>query len=121
MLIHPQDFRALTALDAQKRRRLPNGRVIEDGEALSFNIALVRDAAPAGTTTRFLTDTASITRRADFTRALAAARFADGAKLVDMQEGSTRAIGGTASATAPTHDAAPVRAAVNALRLARYS
>jgi len=107
--------------DAQKRKRRPDGRVIGDGEALSFNIALVRDAAPAGTASAYLTDTASITRRADFSRALAAARFADGAKLVEMPEGSTRAIGGTASATAPTHDAAPARATVNALRLARYS
>ncbi len=56
-----------------------------------------------------------------FTRALAAARFSDGAKLVDMSEGSTRAIGGTASATAPTQDAGATRASINALRAARYS
>ena len=120
-VIHPRDFRAIAALDAQKRRRLPNGRVIEDGEVLSFNIALVRDAASAGTASAYLTDTASITRRADFTRALASARFSDSAKLIDLPEGSTRAIGGTASANAPTHDAGPARATVNALRLARYS
>lgn len=107
--------------DAQKRKRHPDGRVIDDGETLSFNIALVRDAAPAGTGSAYLTDTASIIRRANFTRALAAARFADGAKLVETPEGSTRAIGGTASATAPTQDAAPARATVNVLRLARYS
>jgi hypothetical protein len=48
-----------------QRKRRPDGRVIEDGEAIGFNIALVRDAAPAGTATRFLTD-------ADFDRAVRA-------------------------------------------------
>lgn len=42
--------------DAQKRKRRPDGRVIEDGETLSFNIALVRDAASAGTGRTYLTD-----------------------------------------------------------------
>lgn len=57
-IIHP-----LT--DAQKRKREPDGRVLADGEAIGFNIALVRDAAPAGTASRFLTD-------ADFDRAVRA-------------------------------------------------
>lgn len=42
--------------DEQKRKRRPHGRMLDDGEAISFNIALVRDAATAGTTSQFLTD-----------------------------------------------------------------
>ena len=106
--------------DAQKRKRYADGRVLDDGEALSFNIALVRDAASSGTGSAYLTDTASIARRADFSRALAAARFTDGAKLVDVPEGSTRAITGTTSASTPAHDAASAAPAViSALRTAR--
>lgn len=80
-----------------QRKRRPDGRVVEDGETLSFNIALVRDAASAGTGSAYLTDTASIARRADFSRALAAARYQVGSsKRIDMPECSTRAISGTA-------------------------
>ncbi len=57
-----------------------------------------------------------------FGRSLAAGRYqVDSSKRIEMPEGSTRAIGGTASATAPTHDAGSARASIDALRLARYS
>jgi hypothetical protein len=45
----------------------------------------------------------------------------DSAKLVDIPEGSTRAISGTVSANAPLHDAGAARASIDALRHARYS
>lgn len=51
-IIHPQDFRAIRALDAQKRRR-PSG-IAQDGEYISFDLAFA-DAAPAATA-RYLTD-----------------------------------------------------------------
>lgn len=56
-------------------------------------------------------------------RSMASARYqVDSTKLVDMAEGSTRAIGGTANASgSPVRDAVPGRVAVDALRLARYS
>jgi hypothetical protein len=41
--------------DEQKRKRRPDGRVLDDGEAVHFDITL-RDAAPAGTASQFLTD-----------------------------------------------------------------
>lgn len=57
-----------------------------------------------------------------FSRSMASARYqVDGSKLVDMAEGSTRTIGATASANAPTHDAGSARASINAIRAARYS
>lgn len=57
-----------------------------------------------------------------FGRSLAAGRYhVDSSKRIDMPEGATRAIGGTTSATAPTHDAGSARASINALRAARYS
>jgi hypothetical protein len=42
-VIHPENYRAFTGTDAQKRK----GKVLEDGERLSFDIAF-RDAAPKG-------------------------------------------------------------------------
>ncbi len=181
-VIDPVSFRAFNALDVQARKRRPDGRVLDHGEAVHFDIML-RDAATA-VESRFLTDAPkgslkatvqsaieaaakkagmkpadwlaqqsaadlrwlneasldtltaamsggdgldrlledrAIRERADFSRSLAAARFADGAKLVDMPEGSTRAIGGTVSADPSTHDAAPAaRVSIDALRAARY-
>lgn len=57
-----------------------------------------------------------------FSRALAAARYqVDSSKRIEMREDTAKAIGGTASAATPTHDAGSTRASINALRLARYS
>lgn len=78
----------------QRKRRL-DGRVLDDGEAISFNIALVRDAACNPASTSYFTH---IARNAERSRALATARYDDSAKLVDMPEGSNRSIGSTASA-----------------------
>ena len=45
-IIHHQNFRAITALDAQKRKRhLAGSDVLKDGEALHFSINLIDSAA----------------------------------------------------------------------------
>lgn len=54
-IIHPKNFRAITALDAQKRKRhLAGSDVLADGEALHFSINLI-DSAASGLP-RFFTD-----------------------------------------------------------------
>lgn len=65
-VIQARNFRATTALDAQKRKRLPTD-VLEEGEYLGFDMMFADSAA-----TQFLTD-------AERSKALAAARYQDAA------------------------------------------
>jgi len=117
-IIHHKDFRPLKSRPHDPSN--PHG-VVQDGEALSFDV-MFRDRASARSSSVFLNDMPRIIRRATFTRTLAGGRYqVDSSKLVDMAEGSTRAMDGTVSASpATTHDAAPGRAAAEAMRLARY-
>ncbi len=115
-VIQHRDFRPFKSRPFDPKN--PHG-VVEDGEALSFDV-MFRDAAGKPTSAVYLTDTSRIARDADRSRALAAYRFSDGAKLHDLPEGSTRAISGSVSADTPVHDAGGARASIDALRHARY-